>query len=226
MELFRQCLVLVIMSSCFAHGGLVTEKPEDMLGHKEGVFHMKHIENRTIDTPFDRTYWVVAGQLLAGCYPGDRHAQTANQKLSCLIDAGIRHVINLMEPDELHHRSFRFEPYEDRMGDLAQQRKISITLDQVSVKDLSVPTERYMIRILNQIDLCIRYDKPVYLHCWRGRGRTGTVVGCYLARHGLALGKEAIVKIADLREHTADSDRPSPETENQVRMVVDWAEGK
>ena len=176
----------------------------------------------TIMPPFNRAYWVVPGKLLAGCYPGDSTPSIADGKLSRLIDAGIRHVINLMEADERDHRGFRFEPYEDRMEDLASKRKISVTFDQLSIKDLSVPTERYMIRILNQIDLCIRYDKPVYVHCWGGLGRTGTVVGCYLARHGLALGKDAIVKIADLREHTADSDRPSPETASQMQMVINW----
>jgi protein-tyrosine phosphatase len=34
-----------------------------------------------------------------------------------------------------------------------------------------------MVRILNQIDMCIKYDKPVYVHCWGGKGRTGTVIG-------------------------------------------------
>jgi len=87
-------------------------------------------------------------------------------------------------------------------------------------KDFSVPTERQMIRILNQIDMCIKYDKPVYVHCWGGKGRTGTVVGCYLARHGFAAGNDVIEMIKELRKNTVDFSDPSPETKKQINMVI------
>jgi protein-tyrosine phosphatase len=77
------------------------------------------------------------------------------------------------------------------------------------LKDFSVPTERQMVRILNQIDVCIKYDKPVYVHCWGGKGRTGTVVGCYLARHAFAAGNDVIEKIKGLRKNTEDFSDPS-----------------
>ena len=90
------------------------------------------------------------------------------------------------------------------------------------LKDFSVPTERQMVRILNQIDVCIKYDKPVYVHCWGGKGRTGTVVGCYLARHGFAAGNDVIEKIKELRKNTEDFSDPSPETKEQINMVINW----
>lgn len=89
-----------------------------------------------------------------------------------------------------------------------------------------MPSEQHMTRILNQIDLCIRLGKPVYVHCWGGRGRTGTVVGCYLARHGIASGKGALEKIVELRRETIDANLPSPETKKQAQMVVNWEKGK
>ena len=82
-----------------------------------------------------------------------------------------------------------------------------------------------MIRILNQIDMCIKYDKPVYVHCWGGKGRTGTVVGCYLARHGMATRNDAIKMIKELRKDTEDCSDPSPETKEQIKMVVNWEKG-
>jgi len=36
----------------------------------------------------------------------------------------------------------------------------------------------------------------VYVHCWAGRGRTGTVVGCYLKRHGIAEDTNVIQELA------------------------------
>lgn len=50
--------------------------------------------------PFPHSYWVIPGQLLAGCYPGAKDLREATDKLTALINAGIRHVINLMKPDE------------------------------------------------------------------------------------------------------------------------------
>ena len=34
-----------------------------------------------------------------------------------------------------------------------------------------------MNRILNEIDSSLSADRPVYVHCWGGKGRTGAVVG-------------------------------------------------
>jgi protein-tyrosine phosphatase len=100
--------------------------------------------------------------------------------------------------------------------------RVSVTFDQLPIKDLSVPTESHMTRILNQIDLCIKHGKPVYVHCLGGIGRTGTLVGCYLVRHGLATGKNVLDMIRELRKDTEDSARISPETREQSGMVVAW----
>ncbi len=87
------------------------------------------------------------------------------------------------------------------------------------LKDFSVPAERLMVRILNQVDVCIKYDKPVYVHCRGGKGRTGTVVGCCLVRHGFAAGNDVIEKIKELRKNTEDFSDPSPETREELSSL-------
>ena len=175
-----------------------------------------------LKVPFYRSYWVVPGKLLAGCYPGSDDPIEQERNLKGLIQAGIRHVISLMEPQEYNRPDDPFPPYVDHMESIAQKLKVSVTFDQISVKDFSVPTERQMVRILNQIDMCIKYDKPVFVHCWGCKGRTGTVVGCYLARHGFAAGNEVIEKIKELRKNTEDCSDHSPETRGQINMVSNW----
>ena len=61
---------------------------------------------------------------------------------------------------------------------------------------------------------------PVYVHCYGGIGRTGTVVGCWLIEQGAA-GDDPIATIAELRANIRFR-RPSPETREQVAFVRGW----
>ena len=36
--------------------------------------------------------------------------------------------------------------------------------------------EYFMVNILNRIDHLIEKSRPVYVHCWGGRGRMGTLI--------------------------------------------------
>ena len=67
----------------------------------------------TPPVPFPRSYWVIPGKLLAGFYPGSKDPKEATTKLTALINSGIRHIINLMEPDERDLPGHRFVPYAD-----------------------------------------------------------------------------------------------------------------
>lgn len=180
------------------------------------------MNSKSISVPFNRSYWVVPGKLMAGCYPGSPDPQEAKHKLTGLIKAGIRHVINLMEQVETDHDGSAFIPYENNMAELAAEEGAHVTFDRYSIRDLSVPSGINMNRILNQIDKNIQAGKPVYIHCWGGRGRTGTVVGCWMVRHKMTACKEAILKIQELRHETADCHKPSPETSSKVQMVETW----
>jgi protein-tyrosine phosphatase len=81
-----------------------------------------------------------------------------------------------------------------------------------------------MRNILDEIDTAISQNKSVYVHCWGGKGRTGTVVGCYLARHGYAQGQAVLDLIEKLRYNDPEVSRPSPETRQQREMVTTWQE--
>ncbi len=177
------------------------------------------------NVPFNRSYWVDPGKLLAGGYPGSEDPIEEKINLKRLIQVGIRHVISLLEPQEYDPSEYPFAPYVDHMESIAQNLKMSVTFDQISIKDFSVPTERQMVLILNQIDMCIKYDKPVYVHCWGGKGRTGTVVGCYLTKHGMAAGIDTIEMIKKKKKNTVDFSDPSPETKKQINMVLNWGKG-
>ena len=81
-----------------------------------------------------------------------------------------------------------------------------------------------MVAILDAIDHALAEGRNVYVHCWGGVGRTGTVVGCWLVRHGRT-GDEALDQVADWWQSMEKADRRrSPETREQRTYVREWAE--
>jgi protein-tyrosine phosphatase len=77
-----------------------------------------------------------------------------------------------------------------------------------------------MREILGLIDSELAAGGMVYLHCYGGLGRTGTVVGCWLVRHGTP-AEDAIEAIGRLRANTENADWPS-ESDAQGALVETW----
>ena len=172
--------------------------------------------------PFPRSYWVIPGVFLAGEFPGAKDPGEARQKLERLYDAGIRHVINLMEPDEVDHDGNPFDSYKHALTEIAGKQDGRISFSRYPIEDLHIPDADQMTAILDAIDTAIDAHQPVYVHCWGGIGRTGTVVGCFLIRHGLATGRNVLDMIHGLRKNDPKIYRASPETSAQVKFVASW----
>ena len=173
--------------------------------------------------PFEHCYWVVPGRLLAGQYPGDLDPATATIKLTALLDAGIRCVIALTEADEGGRGGIPFVPYEPTLEALAEARGLHVEVERHAIRDMDVPTAAQMRRTLDAIDAHLGAGQPVYVHCWGGYGRTGTVVGCWLARHGQGAGLGALERLGELRTGMLGA---SPQTAAQRALVKAWRAGR
>lgn len=203
----------------------VTLSPEFIPGTLERDGSRAQIdESETNDVkmqkPYDNSFWVTPGQLLAGEYPGSKDEAEARQKVGALLDTGITYFVDLTEEGELR-------PYAHLLPEEAASRGKMVIHSRCPIQDTSVTSRGHMVEILNEIDTAISNGHGVYVHCWGGVGRTGTVVGCWLARHGHA-GEAALIEVGRLwRDMSADkvARHPcSPHTSKQRWMVRNWSE--
>jgi hypothetical protein len=168
--------------------------------------------------PIPDSYWVTPGKFLAGEYPRNLGDESSRAKLRQFLEAGVTCFLDLTEAGES-----RLEPYADLLREETAALGRSAEYRRLSIPDVSIPSVAHMRHILDTIDEQLAAGAVVYVHCWGGVGRTATVVGCHLVRHGLS-GEESLARITELRAGTPKAGRRSPETAAQAEMVRHWQE--
>ena len=180
------------------------------------------------------SYWVVPGEIMAGAFPGSYEDFNAKLRLRSLFDEGIRAFINLQEEGEMARSD---KGYNENYWDffrifLKNSNEPEIDgglVRRFSIPDKSVPSVELMKEILNEIDELHSKKIPLYIHCWGGLGRTATVVGCWMMRHGIAERSSVIDEIFTLRSIGVDPAYlayRSPETDEQERFILAWKKGE
>ena len=173
--------------------------------------------------PCSRTYWVIDHAFLAGAFPGKAEPAEHQKRIESLYGAGIRTFINLQEEGEANKSGKKFARYDDAFRQLAAGKGHCISHLRFPIRDGGITTNDGMRSILDAIDLSLAADRPVYVHCYGGIGRTGTTVCCWLLRHGLASADNVLDLLKHLRQ--ADKERanwPAPENSKQADFVTDW----
>ena len=166
--------------------------------------------NSTQDRPLPNSYWVVPDRVLAGEYPGALDEAEARLRLRRLREAGIDSFIDLTEEGEL-------PPYRHLLPEHTEYLRCAIV-------DARVPNNVSQTQgVLAAIRAALARGRGVYVHCRAGIGRTGLIVGCYLAEEQ-DNGRAALKALNRLwRQSGRAATWPQiPQTAEQVDYVRHW----
>ena len=152
--------------------------------------------------------------LYAGEYPGDKDEERAVGKLKRFNYFGISHFIDLTEEGEL-------VPYNSMVSSWARYMRFPI-------RDTSVPDNVESVKSLIDTIEQIHKDNSkakIYVHCWGGVGRTGTIIGCYLGNFaGISYDRTMSILSSLFEDCPKSVRRCSPENDLQRSFIRKYVE--
>ncbi|KAK9813556.1 hypothetical protein WJX73_006802 [Symbiochloris irregularis] len=100
------------------------------------------------------------------------------------------------------------------------RRRLQFT--HVPIVDLGLPSLDQVQSVVEDMGRWMKQGDIVYMHCWGGRGRAGTMAACILVHH-YGLGGQEALKRVQLAYDTRGEGRNSPETSAQHNFVLEYA---
>jgi hypothetical protein len=171
---------------------------------------VRHPFATTMSLPLPNTYWVLPERLLAGEHPYGADDLDARERLDRLHAAGIDCFIDLTEVDE--------------MPDYVPLLPAGTLYMRCAIRDQSVPADFAEMQSLQfRLRGALLAKRRIYVHCRAGIGRTGIVIGCFLAEGGLD-GKAALKELNRLwRQSARAKSWPKvPQTSQQADYIRRW----
>lgn len=156
--------------------------------------------------PIPPSNWILPGQLLASAYPAKKgDPDTIQSWMDQLMAAGITTFVSLMEPQD-RVGLLPYEPYlVDRGIDYQQPGYVhqvysprydrNLIFINYPIVDRNVTSDKNITAIADQVLGALQGGQKVLVHCYGGKGRTGTLCSMVLARlYGIS-GEEAIQRV-------------------------------
>lgn len=137
-------------------------------------------------------YYKVEDSIYAGEYPFAVNQMLGIKKLDVLKQIGVTTIIDLTECGELFD-------YSNTLCNINHYR--------FPIKDRNIPNSLdKCYNLMSYIDNAKSENGTIYIHCWGGVGRTGTIVACWLVYNGQA-AKEALAHLNELWKSCPKSKR-------------------
>lgn len=138
--------------------------------------------------------WVLPGRLAASSYPPD-------PALADVAQLGVQLIVNL---------DARPHPAETLVAHGLRELHLP-------VPDFAPPSREQLAEGVAAIERALEAGERALVHCRAGLGRTGTLLACYLVRHGFT-AEGAIRGIRSLRPWSVET----PEQEAAVHAFARW----
>lgn len=163
-----------------------------------------------LDRPLPNSYWVIPGSLLAGEHPGGVDEAETLSRLAALRQAGTDCFIDLTETGELPEYSHLLRPEDEYL--------------RFEIPDMGVPYQvSRTMDLLLAVRMALGRGRGIYVHCRAGIGRTGLIMGCFLAEEEPS-GRSAVKRLNRLWRQSARSAQwpKVPQTAEQVDYIRHW----
>jgi hypothetical protein len=181
-------------------------------------------------------YLLPGGCLLAGSYPGDRHEPGHSRKIRACVEAGgVDCFLCLQERGELTNR---FRPYiaqaqvesnalktQGRRGGGSGSGAAGLGVEflHCPIPDGGVTSDELLLEAVAVLVDRLTQGRTVYVHCWGGHGRTGTLLAALLVKvWGLTVdqARRYFMAAHDTRDVATGGGNPSwPGTHCQYEQV-------
>jgi predicted protein tyrosine phosphatase len=192
--------------------------------------------------PHKESNWVIPGRLIAGAYPADKDIEKTEENLLVILQTGVTHFVCLQSeynPDateESVQSEKNIRPY---MNDLTRMfsgnavvpavaeamKTLPITIDDIEfihvpIKDCNIINDTEVRNLVQTLYEKIVQNKKIYVHCWGGHGRTGTVNCILLSKlYGISAHESMLYNNVVHMFRKSPVPIGSPQTRLQIEQV-------
>jgi len=150
---------------------------------------MKKIEKSMNKLLPETANWLIPNKVIMGGYP-----DPAKGYPKMLVDLGVRTFISLQEEEEMKNfRNYKKQAIEADSG---------VLFENFEIKDRGIADDSNVDSFVDELIILIK-DRPgiIYIHCFGGNGRAGTIAAILYSRYYKVSAETSIKKVRELHSY-------------------------
>ena len=157
--------------------------------------------------PTEESNWLIPGKLIVGCCP------LSLEEAEDIAREGVDMFVCLLDRDDF---SSHFSKKEYKK--LARSVEVEVIFKPIADGDIT--TDRKAFSIARMIFMALKNGHVVYLNCWGGHGRAGTIGAMVLGLWYRVPFEEVIAFLQNAHQTRPEGGQhPTPQTEDQIYQV-------